>query len=74
MATATNARRRKRRATGRPGQFSRSIVEEIDETKYLGIRAGARSETPVTTQNDEAVRRAESVAERYGVNHYQSPP
>ena len=43
MAKATNARRLKGQASARPRQFSRSIVEEIDQTKYLGIQAGARS-------------------------------
>ena len=43
MARATNARRAKGRATARPRRFSRSIVEEIDQTTYLGIKAGARS-------------------------------
>jgi hypothetical protein len=43
MARATNARRPKGRTTARPRQFARSIVEEIDQTQYLGIKAGARS-------------------------------
>jgi len=43
MAKATNARRPTGPATSRPRQFSRSIVEEIDQTKYVGIKAGARS-------------------------------
>jgi hypothetical protein len=44
MARATNARRFKGQATARPRQFSRAIVQEIDQTKYLGIKAGARSD------------------------------
>jgi hypothetical protein len=44
MPRATNGRRPKRQATARPRRFSRSIVEEIDQTKYLGIKAGARSD------------------------------
>ena len=44
MARATDRRRLKRRAATRPRQFARSIVEEIDQTKYLGIKAGARSD------------------------------
>jgi hypothetical protein len=44
MARAANRRRPKRRATARPRRFSRSIVEEIGQTKYLGIKAGARSD------------------------------
>jgi hypothetical protein len=43
MARATNARRPSRWTTARPRQFARSIVAEIDQTKYLGIKAGARS-------------------------------
>jgi hypothetical protein len=42
MAHATLARRPERRATARPRLFSGSIVREIDQTKYLGIKAGAR--------------------------------
>jgi hypothetical protein len=44
MARATIAQRPKRHTTARPRQFSRSIVEAIDQTKYLGIKAGARSD------------------------------
>ena len=43
MVRATNARRPKGRTATRPRQFARSIVREIDQTKYLGIKAGARS-------------------------------
>jgi hypothetical protein len=44
MARATNARRRNGQTTARPRLFARPIVEEIDQTKYLGIKAGARSD------------------------------
>jgi Uncharacterized protein conserved in bacteria (DUF2255) len=44
MARATNARRPKGPATLRRRRFSRSIVEDIDQTKYVGIKAGARSD------------------------------
>ena len=44
MVRATNARRPKGPATPRPRRFSRSIVEEIDQTKYVGIKAGDRSD------------------------------
>jgi hypothetical protein len=44
MSRATNARRPKGRTTTTPRQFPRSIVEEIDQTKYLGIKAGGRSD------------------------------
>jgi hypothetical protein len=43
MARATNGRRPKR-ATARARKFSRTIVGEIGQTKYLGIKAGARSD------------------------------
>jgi hypothetical protein len=43
MARATNAPRPKGRTTTKPRQFARSIVNEIDQAKYLGIKAGARS-------------------------------
>ena len=44
MARATNRRRSTRRATAKRRQLSRSIVKKIDQTKYLGIKAGARSD------------------------------
>jgi hypothetical protein len=44
MARATNARRPKGQTAARVRQFARSILEEIDQTKYVGIKAGARSD------------------------------
>jgi hypothetical protein len=63
MARATNARRPKGRTTTTPRQFARSIVEEIDQTKYLGIKH------EIIHENAKARKRRTTVATQTRTGH-----